>query len=112
MKRMRSLGLAGLVLAGCAHPSPSASTSAIATGVVTDTIWYVSARARDSGRVTTRLADSLEYGFVVADHRGCRTCSTQDLGLVVARFDSSQSVRIHRLVAGARDGERADRSRP
>ena len=30
-----------------------------------DTLWYVSARARDNGRDTRRLADSLEYGLVI-----------------------------------------------
>lgn len=34
--------------------------------VVTDTVWYVSSRARDDrGRDTRRFADSLEYGLVV-----------------------------------------------
>ncbi len=33
---------------------------------ITDTVWYVSARARDAGRDTRRLADSLEYGMVVS----------------------------------------------
>ncbi|MBK8246718.1 MAG: alpha/beta hydrolase [Gemmatimonadetes bacterium] len=31
-----------------------------------DTLWYVSVRAREEGRDTRRLADSLEYGFVVS----------------------------------------------
>lgn len=33
--------------------------------VIVDTTWYVSARARDEGRDTRRLADSLEYGLIV-----------------------------------------------
>jgi esterase/lipase superfamily enzyme len=36
------------------------------TPVVSDTVWYISARARDArGQDTRRFADSLEYGLVV-----------------------------------------------
>lgn len=63
-----SLGtLAAVVfLSGCSpHATPNTGTVA----ATTDTVWYVSARARDNGRDTRRLADSLEYGMVVSSVR-------------------------------------------
>jgi len=48
------------VTAACRAPSPRAP------GVATvDTLFYISARARDDGRERPRLADSLEYGIVL-----------------------------------------------
>lgn len=51
-----------LLLAGCS----ARVRHVFDVPAVTDTIWYVSARARDQGRDTRRLADSLEYGMVVS----------------------------------------------
>ena len=51
---------------GClpqSRPGPSVAVRML------DTVWYVSARVRDQGRVTRRLADSLEFGFVVSEVR-------------------------------------------
>src|SRR6186997_1159317 len=80
MTRMLWFGLGSVLCAGCAH---SAGPSRTTVPVASDTVWYVSARARDAGLVTTRLADSLEYGFVVVDHRAGGDMLTQDLGIVV-----------------------------
>jgi esterase/lipase superfamily enzyme len=92
----------------CAH-SPTPQSSTTATGVATDTIWYVSARARDGGIVTTRLADSLEYGFVVADHRPGGELVTEDLKLTIrdsTRLDRQEFTDA--LRARATDGTGAD----
>jgi esterase/lipase superfamily enzyme len=45
--------------------------AAAPAGTVTsfDTTWYVSARARQGGRILRAVADSLEYGFVVTRFR-------------------------------------------
>src|SRR3954462_13006077 len=51
-----------------------------------DTIWYISARARDHGRDTRQLADSLEYGMVVSHFRGNGALFVD--GLDVAPVDS------------------------
>lgn len=53
--------------AGClpsAGPRPSA-----APAYRLDTLFYVSARARDEGRETARLSDTLEYGLVIGAQR-------------------------------------------
>ncbi len=46
-------------------PAPNAPLSAR----LADTVWYISARAREEGRDARRLADSLEYGYVVHSYR-------------------------------------------
>lgn len=58
---------AGAVLGvGCATtPGPSLPP----VPARADTVWYVSARARVDGRDSRRLADSLEYGYVVYARR-------------------------------------------
>lgn len=58
--RVVSAALAVLALVACA-PAPATG----APPVLVDTTWYVSARAREEGRDTRRLADSLEFGLVV-----------------------------------------------
>ncbi len=73
--------LAGVLGAACMHPA--ASTSSTTAEVAADTVWYVSARARDEGLVTTRLADSLEFGFVVVTYQRSGDLLTQDLDLDV-----------------------------
>ncbi len=52
----------------CARaPAPRTGAAHATNAMVTDTIWYISARARDDhGRDTRRLADSLEYGIVIS----------------------------------------------
>jgi len=57
-----ALAVASFLL-GCSPQAPPNAASAPATS---DTVWYVSVRARDNGRDTRRLADSLEYGMVVS----------------------------------------------
>lgn len=52
-----------LVATGCRGPGRPAAAVA---PVMTDTIWYISARARQLGRDTRTLADTLEYGMVVS----------------------------------------------
>lgn len=33
--------------------------------MLSDTVWYISARARENGRATLRLTDTLEYGYAI-----------------------------------------------
>jgi esterase/lipase superfamily enzyme len=55
-----------LAFAGACSPVPPGAAPGAAPGAVPlDTTWYVSARARDEGRDTHRLSDSLEYGLVM-----------------------------------------------
>ncbi len=57
------LPLAALALVAACAPGPPPS---LATGtMLSDTVWYISARAREHGRATRRLADTLEHGYVV-----------------------------------------------
>ncbi len=44
----------------CARPTPG-----VTAPMMVDTLFYVSARAREDGRDVARLADSLEYGIVL-----------------------------------------------
>ena len=59
----RPLLLALVATAACGTlPPPGAAPPPVAV----DTLWYVSARAREGGRDTRRLADSLEFGYVLS----------------------------------------------
>jgi esterase/lipase superfamily enzyme len=62
-----TLASAGL-LSACASLSatPPTTPHASVTAVPVDTLYYISARARDEGRDVARLADALEYGLVIA----------------------------------------------
>lgn len=65
MSRLRTallllLGATGLLSAGACRPI----TGRRAAPIIVDTLYYISARAREEGRDVTRLADSLEYGLV------------------------------------------------
>lgn len=53
--------LVAAVLTGAACTSPPAAAPRVTP---TDTLFYVSARAREDGREQAKLADSLEYGLV------------------------------------------------
>lgn len=64
LARLLALVLALLGGTTACLPPTSAALSADPTHRV-DTLYYVSARAREEGRETTRLADSLEYGLVI-----------------------------------------------
>ncbi|MEQ1690466.1 MAG: alpha/beta hydrolase [Gemmatimonas sp.] len=46
-----------------------------------DTIWYISTRARENGRVLRRLADSLEFGYVVSSVKSDGDVIVNALGL-------------------------------
>ena len=79
--------LAAALLSGCSGRAPLGSVSPQA---VTDTLWYISVRARDAlGRDTRRLADSLEFGLVVSRIRS-------DGNILAGDIDVSQvdSVRL------------------
>ena len=69
--RRSLLALCGLLVAlsGCARRAPSASTIPALPDRAADTLWYISARAREAGRDSRVLADSLEYGLVVHGYR-------------------------------------------
>lgn len=56
------------LLSACARqPAPRTGAAGAANAVVTDTVWYMSVRARDDeGRDTRQLADSMEYGIAVS----------------------------------------------
>lgn len=47
---------------GACSQAPSTSTPAV---VRLDTTWYISARARENGRDTKQLSDSLEFGLII-----------------------------------------------
>lgn len=56
--------LTSALLAGC---GTRAAQRGVPEPALTDTLWYISARARDArGRDSRRLADSLEFGMVVS----------------------------------------------
>lgn len=62
---LTAVAVTGLVSA-CA-PVPPRTAPEPGT-LLLDTLFYVSARARDEGRAVVRLADSLEYGLVISVH--------------------------------------------
>jgi esterase/lipase superfamily enzyme len=58
---MPAVGMLAVLLGGCAAlQRPVAHVAGVA-----DTVYYLSARAREAGRDTRTLADTLEYGLVV-----------------------------------------------
>ncbi len=69
MNRLRLLVLmAGLSFgAGCvaANPQRAPARAAAPADVPVDTLFYISARARENGRETARLAQTLEFGMVI-----------------------------------------------
>ena len=106
-----------VLLSACARqPAPGTGTTLARSPAVTDTIWYMSARARDEeGRDTRRLADSLEYGFAIfrvgsADARPGDTLSAHALSrdIDLALVDS---VRLTELECVRALGRRAHSAR-
>ena len=93
-------------LAGCwRQPSSGATVSTVPV----DTIWYVSVRAREDGRDTRRLADSLEYGLVVNAVKSAGDPLTQHVEITL--LDSvrlTQRDFANALRARARDASRDD----
>jgi hypothetical protein len=90
----------GTMLAGCSRQGPS-TTIAVAP---VDTMWYVSTRARENGRDTRLLADSLEYGYVVSLVKTGRDPLTS--GVEITPVDSFRLTRLqfeHSLRERARD---------
>jgi hypothetical protein len=89
---------AAVLLQGCA----ARARPLVDVPAVTDTIWYVSARARVEGRDTRQLADSLEYGMTIAR-------VTRDGDLFVGALDISfvDSVRLTASAFAAAVGARA-----
>ncbi|MEO7963601.1 MAG: alpha/beta hydrolase [Gemmatimonadaceae bacterium] len=84
--RIRAAAIvAAALLAACA-PLTSLPRTVAPLGV--DTIWYVSARAREQGRDTRRLTDTLEYGLV----RFTRNGMARELA-DSAKFDSATFAR-------------------
>lgn len=89
------LAVALLGGAGCAPqrpvttslPEPSPATS----GRLADTVWYISARAREAGRDTRRFADSLAFGIAI--HRYRRAADVLGDGLDIAVADSLEMTR-------------------
>lgn len=73
-------------LAGCAVRS-----RAMSAVVLRDTLWYVSARSRESGRDRRRLTDTLEYGAAIYERRAVRDPFTD--GLTFALRDSLRFTR-------------------
>ncbi len=63
MRRVLSIWILCIAGTGCFHTTRPVARPLSARA---DTVWYISARAREQGRVVRRLADSLEFGFVVS----------------------------------------------
>ncbi len=86
------------VLSACSPQTPPGTAPSPAT---TDTLWYVSARAREEGRDTRRLADSLEYGIVISRVRSngdplrgrLRVTPVDSVRLTAAEFASTLRAR-------------------
>ena len=79
-----------VVLAACSSASPSVTPSAAPL----DTTWYLSARAREQGRDTKLLSDSLEYGLVITE----RTSSEDRLNGANLPFHLVDSVALSRAL--------------
>ncbi len=64
----RSLVIAAIALATASAACAPTATPQLAAGpaIRLDTLFYISARARDDGRETNRLADALEYGIAIS----------------------------------------------
>lgn len=62
------LGAILTLLSACARqPAPRTGGTGATNTVVTDSIWYMSVRARDEdGRDTRQFADSMEYGIAIS----------------------------------------------
>jgi hypothetical protein len=71
--RAVAVSAAVLLCTGCAGAASTARVGSPGASVrarLADTVWYISARARDDGRDTRRLADSLEYGLAIHGYPG------------------------------------------
>ena len=71
------------VLLACAQ-APKPSPEPAGSSGVSDTVWYISARARIDGRESRQLTDSLEYGFVVYRHPRLNDALTDGVDLTLA----------------------------
>ena len=89
--RIRTLIAVSLLSgAGCVRPMPTpvpaSDGPAAASERLADTVWYISARAREGGRDTRRFADSLAYGLAI--HRYRRSADVLDEALDLEVADS------------------------
>ncbi|HET6681936.1 MAG TPA: alpha/beta hydrolase [Gemmatimonadaceae bacterium] len=75
---------------GCGSRRPPAGSLPVAA--IVDTTWFISSRARDDGRDTQRLADSLEYGAVIT-RRSASDDPSGDGGLSFRIIDSATFTR-------------------
>lgn len=100
--------LGGFAATGCApnvrvaQPSPASETATPRPARISDTVWYISARARIEGRDSRRLSDSLEYGLVVHWYSGRADVLTDGIGMEVVdsvRISRDEFVRELRLAA-------------
>ncbi len=84
------LAIVLLSAAACAPQRPVTSplpeSSSAASTRLADTVWYISARAREAGRDTRRFADSLAYGIAIHSYR--RAADVLEDGLDIAVADS------------------------
>jgi Alpha/beta hydrolase of unknown function (DUF900) len=82
------LSMALLGIAACAPQRPVTTPTPEAVPAVAarlaDTVWYISARARDAGRDTRRFADSLEYGRAIHQYRGAADVLEDGLDIAIA----------------------------
>lgn len=67
--------------------TPTPDSSPVASARLADTVWYISARAREAGRDTRRFADSLAYGIAIHSYR--RAADVIEDGLDIAVADSA-----------------------
>ncbi|QJR34710.1 alpha/beta hydrolase [Gemmatimonas groenlandica] len=95
--------------AGCAPQrpvtTPAPQSSPAASVRLADTVWYISARAREAGRDTRRFADSLAYGLAIHTYR--RAADVLEDGLDIAVADSVMLTRSE-FVRGIRDATGRD----
>ncbi|WP_411281677.1 alpha/beta hydrolase [Gemmatimonas sp.] len=59
-----------IAMTACARAAPTTAPAPPSlSDRLADTVWYISARARDAGHDTRRFADSLEFGYAIHSYR-------------------------------------------
>jgi esterase/lipase superfamily enzyme len=86
-----------LTIVGCARPRAAETGPSV---MPADTVWYISARARDEGRDTRDLAPTLEYGLAIFRHATDAAPRTDALELMLV--DSVQLAEADFVAALAR----------
>lgn len=75
-----SIAILAIALGACARAKRAVAPPATAS---IDTVWYVSTRARDDGRDTRALADSMEYGLALFHHSAAADTRSESLDLTL-----------------------------